>query len=103
MQDTIKKSDQFDSSTELSVNFLYETLVTLVEKVDKLNNRLEQFSDLSKKITEIHQLHFPKFVQKEEDLRKKFLAEIILGIPKKRKKRNEVEKELYALSNKKHL
>lgn len=39
-------------------------------------------------------LHFPEFVQKEEDLTKKILAEIILGIPKKRKKRKVTEKEL---------
>lgn len=94
MQDPREKSSRLENHNDVSLNFVYEILLNLVDKVDKLNNRLEQFSDLSKKITEIHKLHFPEFVQKEEDLTKKFLAEIILGIPKKLKKRKVTEKEL---------
>ncbi|KQC00394.1 hypothetical protein AQF98_12985 [Pedobacter sp. Hv1] len=90
MQQPIEECKQSKNTNELHINSLHKTLVALIEKVDKLSNRLEQFSDLPRKITEIHKLHFPEFVQKEEDLTKRFLAEIILGIPRKRKKRKVI-------------
>ena len=69
------------------IKCLTEVTATLSQKLDSLNHRFERIEHINKKITEIHALHFPKdALEKEKNLTEKFLAEILLGIPRKRKK-----------------
>jgi len=59
----------------------------LIEKINAMSRELVHCKEISRLITEIHKLHFPKDELKRDDnLRNKFLAEIIMGIPRKRKK-----------------
>lgn len=68
------------------VKSLVKVISTLSEKLDSLDQRFCRIEDINKKINEIHILHFPKeHFQTDKTLREKYLAEIILGIPKKRK------------------
>lgn len=70
-----------------TVKSLIEVVSTLSEKLDNLDERFSRFEYINKKINEIHALHFPKdALEKEKNLTEKFLAEILLGIPRKRKK-----------------
>ncbi|RZJ89221.1 MAG: hypothetical protein EOO20_11550 [Chryseobacterium sp.] len=69
------------------VKSLLEVVSTLSEKLESLDERFSRIECINKKINEIHALHFPKdALEKEKNLTEKFLAEILLGIPRKRKK-----------------
>lgn len=60
----------------------------MFEKINAMSRELVQLKEISRQITEIHKLHFPKDeLEKNKNLRDKFLAEIIMGIPRKRKKK----------------
>lgn len=75
-----------ETSAQL-LNCLLELVSKLSEKVDSLDERFSRIEYLNLKINEIHALHFPKdALQKEKHLTEKFLAEILLGPPRKRKK-----------------
>ncbi len=66
---------------------LLKTNMELIEKVNAICRELFHLKEISRLITEIHKLHFPKDeLEKNNNLRDKFLAEIILGIPRKRRK-----------------
>ncbi|RZJ89144.1 MAG: hypothetical protein EOO20_11750 [Chryseobacterium sp.] len=74
-----------------SLDELIESLLDIVlkvsERLEDMDNRLKSMESINKKINEIHALHFPKdALEKEKNLTEKFLAEILLGIPNKRKK-----------------
>jgi len=72
---------------EETIKCLIEVVLTLSQKLDRLDERFKRIEYISKKISEIHTLHFPKdALEKEKNLTEKFLAEILLGIPRKRKK-----------------
>lgn len=65
---------------------LVKTNMELIQKINAMSRELVHFKEISSLITEIHKLHFPKDeLEKNNNLRDKFLAEIILGIPRKRK------------------
>ncbi|MET4081569.1 hypothetical protein ABIB40_001518 [Pedobacter sp. UYP30] len=83
----LNKIEQGDIPAELFLNRLLELFIELNEKVDKLGQNIIHLSDIARKISEIHSLHFPKdALEKEKNLTEKFLAEILLGIPRRRKK-----------------
>ncbi|MFA4870435.1 MAG: hypothetical protein WC623_19720 [Pedobacter sp.] len=66
---------------------LLKTNMELIEKINAMSRELVHFKEISRLITEIHKLHFPKDeLERNDNLKNKFLAEIILGIPRKRKK-----------------
>jgi hypothetical protein len=66
---------------------LLKTNMELIEKINAMSRDLIHLKEISRLITEIHKLHFPKDeLEKHNNLRDKFLAEIIMGIPRKRKK-----------------
>ncbi|MFI5452172.1 hypothetical protein ACHMWN_08455 [Pedobacter sp. UC225_61] len=74
-------------SLEQTIVCLIEVVSTLSQKLDRLDEGFNRVEYISKKINEIHSLHFPKdALEKEKNLTEKFLAEILLGIPRKRKK-----------------
>lgn len=69
------------------VKSLLEEVSALSGKMDSLDERFSRIEYISIKIDEIHALHFPKdALEKEKNLTERFLAEILLGIPRKRKK-----------------
>lgn len=66
---------------------ILELVSKLSEKLDSLDERFSRIEYINMKINQIHSLHFPKdALEKEKTLTEKFLAEILLGIPRKRKK-----------------
>ena len=66
---------------------LLKTNVEIIKKLNTISKELVHFKEISRLITEIHKLHFPKDeLERNNNLRDKFLAEIILGIPRKRRK-----------------
>ncbi len=66
-----------------------KSVTELTEKVEEMNRQIIHLAQISKKVDEIHRLHFPKEeLEKNATLKEKFLAEIILGIPRKRKNKN---------------
>ncbi|MBB2146837.1 hypothetical protein GM921_15140 [Pedobacter sp. LMG 31464] len=66
---------------------LLKTNVEMIEKINAVSRELVHFKEISRLITEIHKPHFPKDeLERDNNLRNKFLAEIIMGIPRKRKK-----------------
>lgn len=72
---------------ELIIQRLLEMLVELNKKIDDLAIKTIHLADISRKISEIHSLHFAKdFLEKENNLMEKYLAEILLSIPRKRKR-----------------
>lgn len=81
----VRDYEDKETLTEI-VKSLLEVISTLSEKLDGLDQRFSRIEYINKKINEIHTLHFPKeHFQTDKTLREKYLAEIILGIPKKRK------------------
>lgn len=81
------KDDEERETLAEIVKSLLKVVSTLSEKLDHLDERFNRIEYISKKINEIHSLHFPKdALEKEKNLTEKFLAEILLGIPRKRKK-----------------
>lgn len=66
---------------------LLKSNADMVEKMNAMSREIFHLKEISRLITEIHKLHFPKDeLEKNNNLRDKFLAEIILGIPRKRRK-----------------
>lgn len=66
---------------------LLKTNMELIEKINAMSKELVYFKEISRLITEIHKLHFPKDeLERDDNFRNKFLAEIIMGIHRKRKK-----------------
>lgn len=76
-----------DIPTEIIVRRMFEMLVELSKNMDNLSLKIIHLADISRKISEIHSLHFAKdSLEKENNLTEKYLAEILLGIPRKRKR-----------------
>ena len=76
-----------EKSIEEIIEGLTDLITILSQKLDILNERFNRIEYINKKINEIHSLHFPKdALEKEKNLTEKFLAEILLGIPRRRKK-----------------
>ncbi|MBB2143926.1 hypothetical protein GM921_00385 [Pedobacter sp. LMG 31464] len=86
--DKLCRGNYGDKETlEEIIKSLIEVVSTLSQKMDRLDEGFNRIEYISKKINEIHSLHFPKdALEKEKNLTEKFLAEILLGIPRKRKK-----------------
>lgn len=83
----LNKIEEGNIPHELIIIRVLDMLVELNDKVDILAQKIIHLTDISRKISEIHSLHFPKdALEKEKNLTEKFLAEILLGIPRKRKK-----------------
>ena len=82
--DSIEKGE---ISTELVTMRLFEMVVELEKKLDSFSTKFTHLSDIARKITEIHSLHFPSnsFPKKEDNLKNQYLAQILLEIPRKRK------------------
>ncbi len=73
---------------KLIVGRLVEVIVKLDEKerqLDSLIQSLPMLSDITKKISEIHTLHFPAKELKKKSQKDKFMAQILLGPVRKRK------------------
>ncbi|HMI01258.1 MAG TPA: hypothetical protein VK541_02180 [Pedobacter sp.] len=82
----LDKIEKGDIPKEIFIARLFEMVVELNQKIDNLGQKIIHLSDISRKISEIHTLHFPKdALEKEKNLTEKFLAEILLGIPRKRR------------------
>ncbi|RDC55649.1 hypothetical protein DU508_15345 [Pedobacter chinensis] len=83
----MKKDTSKKSVNERILSDLPSTISSLTQEVSKINIQLAHLFQQSKKIDEIYSLHFPNGeLEKNAKLRDRFLAEIILGIPRKRKK-----------------
>ncbi|RZK27229.1 MAG: hypothetical protein EOO43_00295 [Flavobacterium sp.] len=82
------RGNYVDNETlEETIKCLVEVISTLSRKLDRLDEGFNRIEYINKKINEIHALHFPKdALEKEKNLTEKFLAEILLGIPRKHKK-----------------
>ena len=73
---------------KLIVGRLIEVIVKLDEKerqLDGLIQSLPMLSDITRKISEIHTLHFPTKELKKKSQKERFMAEILLGPVRKRK------------------
>lgn len=69
------------------IESLLDIILKVSEKLEDMDKRFRSMESINKKICEIHALHFPKdALEKEKNLTEKFLAEILMGIPNKRKK-----------------
>ncbi|MDN3580426.1 hypothetical protein [Mucilaginibacter flavus] len=67
---------------------LIEVIIKLNEKekqLDSLIKSLPMLSDITKKISEIHTLHFPAKHLKKKSQKERFMAEILLGSVRKKK------------------
>ncbi|MDB5144576.1 MAG: hypothetical protein JWQ66_3289 [Mucilaginibacter sp.] len=77
---------------EIPVKLIVQRLVELIVKLDAKERQLEglinsipMLSDITKKISEIHTLHFPaKHLQKKSQ-KERFMVEILLGSVRKKK------------------
>jgi hypothetical protein len=70
------------------VQRLTEVIIKLNEKekqLDHLIKSLPVLSDITKKISEIHTLHFPAKHLKKKSQKERFMAEILLGSVRKKK------------------
>jgi DNA-binding ferritin-like protein (Dps family) len=77
---------------EIPVKLIVQRLVELIVKLDAKERQLEglidsipMLSDITKKISEIHTLHFPAKHLKKKSQKERFMAEILLGSVRKRK------------------
>jgi len=87
IQQLLKQIENGDIPAEIFLGRLFEMIVELNKKFDNLSQKALHLADISRKISEIHSLHFAKdSLEKENNLTEKFLAEILLGIPRKRKR-----------------
>lgn len=83
----LEKIERGDIPADIITNRLFEMVVEMNNKIETLSEKIIHLPDISRKISEIHSLHFPKdALEKEKKLTDKFLAEILLGIPRKRRK-----------------
>lgn len=77
---------------EIPVKLIVQRLVELIVKLDAKEQQLEglinsipMLSDITKKIGEIHTLHFPAKHLKKKSQKERFMAEILLGSVRKKK------------------
>jgi hypothetical protein len=77
---------------EIPVKLIVQRLVELIVKLDAKERQLEglinsipMLSDITKKISEIHTLHFPAKHLKNKSQKERFMAEILLGSVRKKK------------------
>jgi hypothetical protein len=77
---------------EIPVKLIVQRLVELIVKLDAKERQLEglinsipMLSDITKKISEIHTLHFPAKHLKKKSQKERFMAEILLGSVRKNK------------------
>ncbi|MBB6236773.1 hypothetical protein HDC90_001388 [Pedobacter sp. AK013] len=84
----LESIEKGEISTELVIMRLFETVVELEKKLDSFSTKFTHLADIARKITEIHALHFPSnsFLKKEDSLKAQYLAQILLDIPRKRKR-----------------
>jgi hypothetical protein len=79
--------EQANSPNSQILQQLLKTNMEMNEKINAISRDLVHLKEISRLITEIHKLHFPKDeLERNNNLRDKFLAEIIMGIPRKRRK-----------------
>lgn|GEM_PF-6651348 len=75
------------SANEIITTELLNSITELSKEIRIINAKLTHLEQISKKVDEIHRLHFPKDeLEKNANLHNRFLAEIIMGIPRKRRK-----------------
>jgi hypothetical protein len=80
--------EQGEIPLKLIVSRLIEVIVKLDEKerqLDSLIQSLPMLSDITRKISEIHTLHFPAKELKKKSQKEKFMAQILSGPVRKRK------------------
>lgn len=84
----LESIEKGEISTELVIMRLFEMVVEFEKKLDSFSTKFTHLSDIARKITEIHALHFPSnsFPKKEDNLKDQYLAQILLDIPRKRKR-----------------
>ncbi|RKR80056.1 hypothetical protein BDD43_0146 [Mucilaginibacter gracilis] len=77
---------------DIPVKLIVQRLVELIVKLDAKERQLEgllnsipMLSDITKKISEIHTLHFPAKHLKKKSQKERFMAEILLGSVRKKK------------------
>ncbi|MGF7081986.1 hypothetical protein [Mucilaginibacter sp. UYCu711] len=77
---------------EIPVKLIVQRLVELIVKLDAKERKLEglinsipMLSDITKKISEIHTLHFPTKHLEKKSQKERFMAEILLGSVRKKK------------------
>jgi len=77
---------------EIPVKLIVQRLAELIVKLDEKERQLESLiksipmlSDITKKISEIHTLHFPAKHLKKKSQKERFMAEILLGSVRKMK------------------
>ncbi len=59
----------------------------MIEKINAMSSELFHLKEIPRLVTSIHKLHFSKeALDRDNNLTDKFVAEIILGMPTKRKK-----------------
>lgn len=88
MAELLLQIEHGDIPIKLIVQRLVELIVKLDAKerqLDSLIQSLPMLSDITKKICEIHTLHFPAKELKKKSQKDRFMAEILLGPVKKRK------------------
>lgn len=71
---------------DLLASRLLELVIRLERKESQLDNLLKSFthiSDISRKITDLHTLHFPTKELKKKTQRDRFMAQILLGPTRK--------------------
>ncbi|MDO3644547.1 hypothetical protein [Mucilaginibacter sp. L3T2-6] len=88
IDELLAQIEQGEIPLKLIVGRLVEVIIKLDEKerqLDGLIQSLPMLADITKKITEIHTLHFPAKHLKKKSQKEKFMAEILLGPVKKRK------------------
>lgn len=88
IDELLSQIERGDIQLKLIVGRLVEVIVKLDEKerqLDSLIQSLPMLADITKKISEIHTLHFPAKHLKMKSQKERFMAEILLGPVKKRK------------------
>jgi len=77
---------------DIPVKLIVQRLVELIVKLDAKERQLEGLinsipilSDITKKVSEIHTLHFPAKHLKKKSQKERFMAEILLGSVRKKK------------------
>lgn len=87
ISELLEKIEKGNIPSEIIINRLFEMVIELGHKLDGLELKISYFSDISRKITEIHTLHFAeKTFQANINLKERYLAEILLDIPKRNKR-----------------
>jgi hypothetical protein len=88
IDEVLTQIEQGEIPLKLIVGRLVEVIVKLDEKerqLDSLIQSLPMLADITKKIGEIHTLHFPAKHLKKKSQKERFMAEILLGPVKKRR------------------